>query len=235
MKRNENKKSLTKKIVAGTGLALLLALVGYTGANTYAKYITEGQVASQTATVAKWGVVLTASTDNSAFGKDYTKGSGTTATVDTTGNGASVKTIGTTNVVAPGTSGEFTFSISGTPEVASKISFNLTLTSDVHYGDYYPINWTLSGGEFTKTGKLSEIDSYLGDYAKAQEFAPNVAINTTYTLSWEWAFSQGKDKEDTYLGNLASGVANSDVGPNSANASTVVSFAIDARVEQIQK
>lgn len=228
MKRNENKKSLTKKIVAGTGLALLLALVGYTGADTYAKYITTGEVASQTATVAKWGVVLNASAANSAFDDTYSL-NGTYATAKD--DGLSVNAY--TNVVAPGTAGEFTFSISGTPEVAAQLSFEMVVDSDVHTGSYYPIIWTISGGDFSKTGTLAQIAEYLngtGGTQPVQTYAPSVGVATTIKLSWAWAFESSHDAEDTILGDA---VANNVT--ETSDLSYTVDFTINATVEQIQK
>lgn len=227
MKRNENKQSLTKKIVAGTGLALLLALVGYTGANTYAKYITEGQVASQTATVAKWGVVITADTNASGFGSDYTGG----AKVSKDGVGVSASA----TVVAPGTHGSFTFTVSGAPEVSSKLSFAFADTfKDVHYGDYYPIVWTFTAGATeVVSGKLSHVVSTVK--STTYEYAPRQELGTHYTLSWSWAFDNSDanaDKYDTYLGDIAAGNASS---VPTKEHSTTVSFSLTAKVEQTQK
>ena len=236
MKRNENKKSLTKKIVAGTGLALLLALVGYTGANTYAKYITEGQVASQTATVAKWGVVLNATTDD-AFGGKYSKVDGQSeAVIKDTGLSVSA----TSNRVAPGTTGSITFSISGEPEVATKVSFKMADDfKDVNAGTYYPIEWTFTGDGFDVTGTLEDIHDYLNDGTHYKEYAPGNAINgQTYTLSWVWVFEHGSTPDekaqynelDTYLGNVAAEKVSLTDGD-----SIDVDFTINATVEQIQK
>ena len=205
MKRNENKKSLTKKIVAGTGLALLLALVGYTGANTYAKYITNSETVSQTATVAKWGVVVTASANSTVdgFSKHYKANA-----AQTSADGADVSASADQLIVAPGTSGTFAITVSGQPEVDSKLTISLSGT-DVHYATYYPIKW-----DFCKDGVVISTSKSLSDIVNQMStigvytYNANDVLDANYELKWSWAFENTEanaNEYDTYLGNRVAG------------------------------
>lgn len=246
MKRNENKKSLTKKIVAGTGLALLLALVGYTGANTYAKYVTSANVPAQNATVAKWGVVVSTGGEQ-AFSNKYS-GTGL-ATANSTGT--SVSAAG--KVVAPGTTGFITFSITGSPEVASKVSVDLTIEDFVSVKDgddivYEPIVWTLKQGEEVVAGaekvNAETIQSKVDGLSKT--YAPMADLSSTYggyTLTWEWALETGNtddkkaenNKYDTFLGNAATTpVTPTPDIPAGYTANINLEFELTIKVEQIQ-
>lgn len=81
---------------------------------TLAKYTTGGAT-QDSARIAKWGVTLAIEGDD-MFNNEYT---------GTNGN-VTVKSSDTLKLVAPGTSGSATFSISGTPEVACKIDIEFT-------------------------------------------------------------------------------------------------------------
>ncbi len=192
---------------------------------TFAKYVTTA-TASDTARVAKWGVVLTVPQESS-FNTSYTD----------TQNGITVTSSDTSKVVAPGTSGTaITFSISGKPEVACKIDIAMEVKSDIFLKTndgtaYYPVKFTLkqTAGVYKSVGEDNQV-SYgtatteapytvvnggtLADIKKAVEAAsmekvdPNKDLASTYVLTWEWAFddatnSGSNDAKDTILGNLA--------------------------------
>lgn len=227
MKKQNRKNNKTPYLVVTLACALLVLGLG---GNTLAKYVTEKEVVSQTATVAKWGYVINVS-DGELFGSKY----------DETGkindSGVSVVSSTTGLVVAPGTNGSISFSVKGQAEVLSKLTFEAS-GSDVHYGEYYPIKWTLTevdnvnSDDLSLTGKkLSEVVTALKAESKAS-VAANTKIDSSYTLTWEWALSQGHDDYDTYLGNAASDVADSDKGTGTAH--TTVSFSLNIAAEQIQ-
>lgn len=236
MKKQNRKNNKTPYLVVTLACALLVLGLG---GNTLAKYITTDQTGSQSATVAKWGYVINIS-DKTLFASDY---SGTNLAVETTeGDGISVSA--EANAVAPGTTGSISFSVKGQAEVLSKLTFTVD-GSDVYYdptatdGDeYYPIKWTLTevdnvnNDDLSLTGvKLSEVVAALRSESRNSVEA-NTEIDSSYTLTWEWALSQGHDDYDTYLGNTASGVADSDKGTGTAN--TTVSFSLSITAEQIQ-
>ena len=239
MKKQNRKNNKTPYLVVTLACALLVTGLG--GA-TLAKYVTEKSTDSTAATVAKWGYVISLDATD-LFVSDYELpgGTGTVATKAADDTGLSVD--GTNDKVAPGTTGSMEFSVIGTAEVSSKITFTATGT-DVYYdptdtaGDeYYPIVWTLvkddqsaADADYTVSGKLSEIVDKLRTETK--ENAPGTVVNSTYTLSWTWAFSQEKDTLDTYLGNIAAGTGETG-SPKASSTST--QFTLDIKVEQTQK
>lgn len=242
MKKQNRKNNKTPYLVVTLACALLVTGLGCA---TLAKYITEKDVDSASATVAKWGYVITANPEN-LFASSYDE----TGVANT--NGVSVKS--SSNVVAPGTTGSMTFSVIGQAEVASQTKFEVQESKDVCYAlnadggtavTYNPIVWTLSevtAGEIKK-GTLAEVVTAINDLGKTYD--AGTEVNLTYTLSWSWAFSQSHDDYDTYLGNI---VANEDRAPenkaaetpdgrtlDATNTSTEVKIDLKISVEQIQK
>ena len=80
--------------------------------------------------------------------------------------------------------------------------------------DYYPIVWSVANsGNLPAINTADDATKHLVDIANAMKNNLNDAdgdandpIDGSYTLTWEWAFSQN-DKADTILGNLAVGTA----------------------------
>lgn len=198
---------------------------------TLAKYTTTNQ-GSDKARVAKWGVQVGFDANSAGcFQTEYE-----TVTIDTFDNNGdpielSVESSTAENVIAPGTDGSFTFSITGTPEVAVEIYFSATgsLTgtweaptseTDPTLTSYTPVTWTLEKdgdpidyATETGTSGLAGLIEYLNDYAEiAGKYEPNTDLSDlfgTYTIGWEWFFSStgnANDYKDTYLGNIAAGI-----------------------------
>lgn len=207
------KKFNTMRAAGGLLIATLLTTSAVSG--TYAKYVS-GDSATDTARVAKFGVVVAAS--GSLFSDQYIDAPATSGNL-------TVKSSATgDNVVAPGTnSGEgLTFSITGTPEVAVKLAVEFTNAAgdaisetdeiflaakdglpDMTTGDktdtfdnaddYYPVVFTLKKGTTqVATGTLSDIADYLnGTDMNVNFIAPNTDLSTaygTYSLTWAWDF-----------------------------------------------
>lgn len=200
--QNRENAGKNKKTVLTIAIALLLVLALALGGFTFARYISQGN-GSDSATVAKWGWTISADA-GSFFGKKYA-GQGL-STVTEGDENLSVKASGDSNVVAPGTTGSFTFSIGGSAEVASKITVALTgkdivLKATVTTGEpsasetttytYSPIKFSLQKDEEAAEEDLT--------FAELQEklaalSAEEVAAGETYagageyTVTWEWAF-----------------------------------------------
>lgn len=193
----KNKKG--KKLVVLGAMAALLTLIGVSGSQTYAKYVENASVDSETATVAKWGYIISAES-NDLFGLKHD----TLSTSRTSVSDSGVSVVGTKNIVAPGTFGEMTFSILGDAEVLARIQFNMTCADDVdliyteagvdHH--YYPLVWTLSksadGVAYTPVveagNRLTKIANYVNNLScdvSANADAPCLGY---YKLSYEWAF-----------------------------------------------
>lgn len=199
----KTKKNATLRI-AVVLLAVTLLSTGLLG-GTLAKYVTAGTT-YDTARVAKWGVTITADSTDELFKTTY-------ATTDTSYTG-DLTVSATTEVLAPGTSGKAVgFTIAGTPEVASRLSFTVNETDSKLTGwtdgtdPYEPVKWTLTVGGVKKVEGGTFTALIAGLKAQTADFAPNtdLASGLSYEISWEWPFStsEANDAKDTYLGDLA--------------------------------
>ncbi len=194
------KKNKTMRFASLLMVMTLLSTCAISG--TFAKYVTEGS-ASDSARVAKWGVTVTATSDG--FEKSYAADDDDTTFEQTV--------IATEDVVAPGTSGTLTdVTLSGTPEVAVKVSYEAELTLsnwEIGEDEYCPIVITVEGTEYTCTGTVAEFESAVeGAIADCtKEYAANTDLNTIGTdapsVSWKWAYEGNDDTNDTALGDAA--------------------------------
>lgn len=220
-----SRKNHTLKL-AGILLALVLVTSCFVG-GTFAKYVTSG-TGNDTARVAKFGVKVTA--EGSTFANAYTTNDSTV-----TGIAQSVISSGDNKkVVAPGTSGQMAaIKITGTPEVAVNVRYNLTeMTLDKwtdEDGNFYcPLTisitrYSAEDGMPTTTHipglDYNSPDKFIGEIRKAinnysVNYAPGTVLdekNGTDVLgiSWKWAFedkaadAKQTDEKDTYLGDQA--------------------------------
>ena len=222
------KKNKMMRIASVLLVAVLLSTCAISG--TFAKYVTS-ETSSDSARVAKWGVVITA--NGTTFADEYD-------TDDDNVNGTiakSVITAGTTgdSVVAPGTTGSMvSMTISGTPEVAVNVSYKATLELEgwgyttesnseptvVTSHEYCPIVFTVNGVTYgtndtnatNKSATIEElitavegaIGAYSKDYAPKQDLSVENTVATP-DVSWTWAFhtDDEHDVKDTILGDAA--------------------------------
>lgn len=213
----ENKKTNrnTRLIIVAIVLALVVLFLCI-GGSTFARYISSKNLPSNQATVAKWGYVVTANTEN-LFGKNYAN---TAIVADTTGDPKlDVKASG--NVVAPGTKGEITFGVTGSAEVLAKLNLKFTVKSDVSLKSgedesattYNPIKWTLKKGDtvLVEDKTLADVSTELAKVSTEIEAGTTIGEkDQAYTLSWKWDLGTTTDtnnKLDTMLGYAALGVA----------------------------
>lgn len=162
---------------SASALLVLTLLTTSVISGTFAKYTTAAS-ATDTARVAKWGVVLQA--DGSLYGTKYLAADKNTATVDKTGiTVAHDTTVDNKDLVAPGTKSDsgLNFKLTGTPEVSSKVTVDI-VTQNVYlkagtYGVMVPTSvvtaenfktntyYTASNGEYTlATAFANSIDYY---------------------------------------------------------------------------
>lgn len=210
------KKNVMMRVASALLVAVLLSTCAISG--TFAKYVTTA-VGSDTARVAKFGVVVQAVSD--IFRPQYA------------GNDAiSVLSSNAEDVIAPGTTGTaVAFTISGAPEVDVNVAITLGAFTRVTLpvGDYLdyttantadtynpgsaynPVVWTLKKDGVTVTGcdkvGLDKIETQLASMSKKYDVESGAfsTINGTYELIWEWAF-EANDQADTVLGQIAGGV-----------------------------
>lgn len=210
-----NKKQ--KRTATIASMAALLAVVLGMGGQTFAKYIETYTAPAQTATVAKWGFVIQASSSSpAAFSKSYNEVISSTK-----------------EVVAPGASGSVTFEVNGTAEVDAAIDFYFSAYTPVYTQKagvyYYPIIWTIGAVETNDPATL------LDDATKltATYESSTKVTSQTFTISWEWPFSQGKDTEDTVLGNAAA-TGNETGTLDGYDYNLALSFTVAATVTQVE-
>ena len=204
------KKNKMMRLAAVLLIAVLLTTSVISG--TFAKYVTSDE-GSDSARVAKWGVVIEADSFG-MFETDYeTDDDGATFTGDYSVSSA---TGDRDDLLAPGTSGSFAdIAITGTPEVAVDVAIVATVAVSNNWtvdGDFYcPVVVTvgteeISGLDYTSatafaTAIKAKIDG------KSKQYAPNEDLgaiynNTNLDLAWAWAF-EGDNVKDTKLGNKA--------------------------------
>lgn len=198
------KKNNTMRVAAGLAVAALLSTCLVSG--TYAKYVTDGTT-TDSARVAKFGVAVTPS--NEAFSTSYAKDD-TSFTLD-------ANTVASTaNVVAPGTRGSLTATtLSGTPEVAVRVTNEATLTLDgwtAGVDEYCPIVISVNGTEYSTTtsGSVAQLKTDVANAIKGikadYKAGTNLATETAAcpNVSWRWDFTGNDDAKDTMLGEAAS-------------------------------
>lgn len=222
---------------AASALLVAVLLTTCTISGTFAKYVTTNG-GSDTAQVAKFGVVINVADDLGLFNTAY-------ETTDTAGyTGLSVTSSSTSQLVAPGTKGSMSFNITGMPEVATRVSIDFDATCkaiQLPAGTY-----TLPAGAFeaaaktvTTTSVYEPVKFYFGTTAITDSteynltlaqlqsamktefthvYAPNHNFGDsglTYYLGWSWAFEDTSITDvnflDTYLGWEAAATAQQEI------------------------
>ncbi|MBQ3081394.1 MAG: hypothetical protein IJC01_03905 [Clostridia bacterium] len=148
-------KNMKRKALIVAVMALLLVAILAMSVSTFAKYTTSTSINSNSAAVAKWGFAASIQADDmfaDAYGAQTANlASKATWVADSNDAGTlSVKANSEgTEVVAPGTKGSMTFSITGEAEVLAQITVKVDASSDVYLTKtdgnktYNPIKWTL--------------------------------------------------------------------------------------------
>ena len=191
------KKNIAMRIAAFLFILTLISTCAF--GSTFAKYTTSGS-ASDEARVAKWGVTVTAPNAEKLFASTY--------------NDNAVESVGSADVVAPGTSGTLaSFSVTGTPEVAVKVTYDATLTltgwTISETEEYCPIVITVGSTE-CKGATMAELKQKVEAAVaeQSQTFDANTDLSTknlSFSVTWSWALTgaEGTDAKDTALGDLA--------------------------------
>lgn len=236
------KKNTMMRIASVLLVAVLLSTSVISG--TYAKYVTEG-TATETARVAKWGVEVEA--ELGLFATDYEtdetgdpKYSGTYTVSSAAGD--------RDEVLAPGTEGSLAnISISGTPEVATRVSFESTVTLSDNWNVtvdgaskfYCPVTITVGTGDgaavcglnYSSADDFAEaikgkIDAYSADYA------PNTDLSNlgdkAPQISWKWAFENATGSAMNQTNEY-----DTDLGDAAVNSDLKITVEMDITVSQI--
>lgn len=104
------------------------------------------------------------------------------------------------NVIAPGTSNDYTFSLQNSKDFGVKYTLEITGGNDSDYK--IPIQLTVENGSGNSltNGKWVELENFskLTDVGKITSNSQN-----QYIIRWKWNFENGSDDYDTFLGDTA--------------------------------
>ena len=172
------KKNKTMRLASGLLVAVLLTTCAI--ASTFAKYTSE-VTGSDAARVAKFTVDSTA--DEFAI-FDVSKIYDTKNDADYTvkADDADITNGTTDGITAPGTWGEFTFSVSDDSEVTVNYAIDYTVDEAG-----VPLVWSVDGGQ-NWTDDLADVD------------ATALSGSADITVMWKWVFENNADAADTALG-----------------------------------
>lgn len=169
------KQNMAGRIALAAATVLLCAVFVTTSvlSTTFAKYTTTGEVDSETARVAKWGIKLSNSSN-----------ADTEWSVVENENSIMAASSGSTdNIIAPGTSGYLAcFRVEGNPEVAHNVTMNFNVTIGDGYknligqDDYFPILISVGRASY------DEFDKIIGTPKEIHYYVPKSGIDTLENL-----------------------------------------------------
>ena len=117
-----------------------------------------------------------------------------------------VQSMNTQKSVAPGTEGDYTFSLqnSGKRNAQYKVWFE----ADSNFSNYeIPLEFRISGsnGWMDRRGKWLSAEEF-SKISEKRKLCPG--RNAEYTLYWRWRFERDKDEQDTLYGDFSAGTGN---------------------------
>ncbi len=178
---------MKKKMTAFIALVMAVVITASSVSGTYAKYTTSAESADE-ARVAKWAVNATNTVD--LFASSYIVG-GTKAT-GTAGEETIVQS--TEKVVAPGTKGEYSFTLSNTGnETNYTLAVEIVDGADKSFDNIKNITYSLDG---TEVGDFDALKAALTDLYKDEVYAPTATMQG-HKIGWEWKFDQYTTVADT--------------------------------------
>lgn len=230
---------------AASVLLIMVLLTSSVISGTFAKYVTSAS-GTDSARVAEFGVRIDAHGEMFKYSyQGIEAGWDSKATV----NGETEK------VVAPGTAGNMvSMTLSGTPEVAVKVTYeatNFSLKNWTLYDgtEYCPVVFTINGVTYgtedtdatNKYATVAALETAIKEVIKnySKEYAPNTDLSAdgrkaeSLAISWSWEFSVNstKDAKDTILGDKAAGIAED--GSAMAKTPATIEIRVKTTVTQI--
>lgn len=180
---------MKKRVIVMTLLVLATVALIFSVQSTFAKYKTS-YTKTDNARVAKWGVNIEKSID--LFSSSYASG---------------VASIDKSKIVAPGTEGEYVFTISGAPETNYKLRIDATGTDTIGRLEY-------DFDDMCPTTDIRELarciqETFNRDIVYPANQPVDYDLETgeqwTHTISWRWLYEQGdlEDQKDTIKGKEA--------------------------------
>jgi hypothetical protein len=170
-------------------LLVFLVVISSVFIGSLARFLTTTEVSDE-AVVAKFGLNIPNTID--LFHDSYT-------------NNIKAETAGK-NIIAPGTFGQYKFSVQGTAEVAYSVSADISITYSDEWGDYKPLEFSLNGTDWTD---FDQFKTALGMALLSNKQEPNTTYTNAQTIYWRWPFSVSSalDIKDTEMGSMAANTA----------------------------
>lgn len=197
---------MNKKLLGVGALALAVALTSASVSGTYAKYTSQLIDGTDTARVAQWHLNSTSTVD--LFEQSYDIA---------TGGENEVETSQEDKIIAPGTSGDYSFSITGNTET----NYTLSITPEITDGTNGRIKFSLDD-----TGVWQDATAFKTTLTNLNtKVFPAGKLPKTHTIKWKWEF-----EEETIATNdgLDTSLANQEVATNTAK----VTFKINVKAVQ---
>ena len=205
------KQNRAGRIALAIATVLLCAVFVTTSvlSTTFAKYTTTGELDSETARVAKWGIELSNRSDVKSSWSVVENGTSITAA----SSGSTAK-----NIIEPGTSGYLAcFKVTGNPEVAHDVTMNFDVTIGDGYkkligqDDYFPILISVGRASYNNgsneaidrneihyyvpksgLGTLDKLISAVDSKTFTEHIAPNGWSDSDYAeyyVRWDWFYN----------------------------------------------
>ena len=107
-------------------------------------------------------------------------------------------------IIAPGTSGQYTFSVTGTSEVAYQVDADISISYSDEWQGYEPLEFSINDEVWTDFARFKE---NLNEALGSKTMPPNTAYESVQTIYWRWPFyvSDLHDTRDTTIGRLSAG------------------------------
>ena len=130
-------------------------------------------------------------------------------------------------IIAPGASGSYAFSVSGTAEVEYVVRAEVEVAYSENWDGYEPLEYSLDGEDWTN---LEDFQADLSTALESEVIAPNAIYSGEQTIYWRWPFTvDGEDvkihnEKDTEMGIAAVGAG---------EAAPKVTISIELTAEQV--
>lgn len=193
---------MKRKAMALTCLLVAVIVTAYSVCGTYAKYVSSFDNADE-ARVAKWNFSLdkdeneaTNKYDINIFGDSYS-----IMKDDKSEYTYVVSSEPGIKVVAPGTSGTYGFTVSGTAETNYTVSSSVTITNNVKIVEngktiYNPIRFSLDGGKTWKSDEqiAKDLADALNNQTADVVYPANYVLDKVgANIQWKWAFEKDEN------------------------------------------
>ena len=163
-------------------LLFLLTVATATLLGTLGRYVTSSTVSDE-AVAAEFGLNIPNTID--LFSESYTN-------VQANEEGK--------KIIAPGTSGQYKFAVTGKSEVAYQVEASIAIEYSSEWNGYAPLEFSINGTDWTDN--LDDFKTSLRNALDSEIMEPNAEYANAQTIYWRWPFhvSAENDIKDTQIG-----------------------------------